>query len=153
MGNVEMSTDLFKEYECSTGTKLLKSIRNNDVTQTEQAIEFARKQLMTPNMKKTHEDDYNFMKLRITQYLTRKYDVGDGMLYKKTPVEFAMTLGSTNVVDFLKDTIIKLSRTEEQGKINADKSPSITAAVGTIDSDRVALAKSRLQALRKKGNP
>ena len=154
MGNVEISTDsLFKEYECSTGKMLLKAIRVNSQKQVEEAIEFARKQLINPSLKKSHDEDYQFMTQKILQYLTRKYDVGDGFLSWKTPVEYAMSTGANHTLDYLKDTIIKLGRTDNAKRINAEKSPSISAAVGTIDGDRVALAKSRLHTLRHGGAP
>lgn len=154
MGNVTMSTDsLFKEYESSTGKLLIKAIRNNSQKQVAEAIDFARKQLATPNMKKTHEDDYNNMTSRMTQYLTQKYDVGDGMLYKKTPLELAASVESNNTIEYIKDTIFSLTHTKQESHINLDKAPNIKAAVGVVDQDRVALAKSRLQELRNKGKP
>lgn len=148
-----MTADLFKEYESSTGKLLIKAIRNNNQKQVAEAIETARKQLATPNMSKTHEDDYNHMTSKMAQYLTQKYDVGDGMLYKKTPLELAISVESNNTIEYIKDVIFSLTHTKYESHINLDKAPCIKAAVGTVDQDRVALAKSRLQELRNKGKP
>lgn len=148
-----MSTDLFKEYESSTGKLLIKAIRNNNQKQVADAIDVARKQLAKPNMSKSHEDDYNDMTIMMTKYLTRKYDVGDGILYKKTPLELATSVESNNTIEFIKDSIFSLTHTKQESNINLDKAPCIKAAVGTVDQDRVALAKSRLQELRSKGKP
>jgi len=153
MGNVEMTPEFMKEYEHNTGKLLLKAIRNDCKQQVENAVDFARKQLATPNMKLSHDEDYAIMTQKMTAYLTRKYDVGDGMLWKKTPVELAMAVEAHETVEYLKETILKLSQTKEQRHINTDRAPAIQAAVGNIDQDRVALAKSRLQALRKKEAP
>lgn len=153
MGNVEMSTNLFKEYESSTGKLLIKAIRNNSQKHVSDAVEFARKQLATPNMNKSHQEDYNEMVSKMMLYLTRKYDVGDGMLYKKTPLELATSVeANEGVIEFLKETIFSLTHTKQESQINLEKSPCIKAAVGTVDQDRVSLAKSRLHVLRNKGN-
>lgn len=102
-------------------------------------------------MKKSHEEDYEMMTQKMSAYLTRKYDVGDGMLFKKTPLELAIAVEANESAELIKYTIGKLSQTKEQNHtINTEKSPGIHTAVGNIDQDRVALAKSRLQALRNK---
>lgn len=148
MGNVE--TGLFKEYESNTGTMLIRAIKSNSRIQVEKAIEFARKELATPNLKKTHDEDYELMREKMNLYLTRKYDIGDGMLWKKTPLELAAMVEAVEAMEAIKESLLKLSHTKEQKHINMDKAPAIQAAVGNIDQDRVALAKSRLQALRNK---
>jgi len=150
MGNVE--TGLFKEYENVTGTMLMRAIKSNSRMQVEQAIEFARKELASPNLKKTHDEDYEMMREKMNLYLTRKYDIGDGMLWKKTPVELATSLEANDALQAIRETLLKLSQTKDQKHINTDRAPAIQAAVGNIDQDRVALAKSRLQALRNKDN-
>lgn len=150
MGN-EVSNSLFKEYESNTGKLLLRGIKNNNKIQVENAIDTARKQLATPNLKKSHEEDYAYMAQKMTNYLTKKYDVGDGILYWKTPVDYAQALNSEHVIDYLKDMILQVSqKSNKQEEINIDKAPSIKAAVGTIDADRVSLAKARLQEMRNK---
>ena len=152
MGNVQKATDeLFKEYESSTGKMLLRGIRNNNQQQVADAVDFARKQLAQPNLKKNHEEDYRRMTEKMTAYLTRRYDVGDGVLHWKTPVDFAESLGSHLVIEYLKDTIYQLGqKVDRERTVNVDKAPAIKAAVGTVDSDRVSLAKARLKEFRDK---
>lgn len=145
-----MKVELFKEHENTTGRMLIRAIKAGCKKQVSVALDSARKELATPNMKKSADEDYELMTQKMTAYLTRKYDVGDGMLFKKTPIEFAEAMNAPDIVEFINDTLIKLSQTKEVKHINLDKAPGIQAAVGTIDQDRVALAKSRLLALRNK---
>jgi hypothetical protein len=148
MGNV--SETLFKEYEATTGAKLLKGIQSNEKKLVVEAIDLARKQLMTPNMNKTHKDDHSNMVIQMTAYLTRKYDVGEGLFFKKTPLEYAEAIGSSETIEYITETIKNLAKHDQNKVINNEKSPAISSAVGTIDKERVALAKSRLQYMRNK---
>jgi hypothetical protein len=153
MGNTAQAASdaLFKEYESTTGKMLLRGIRNNNKQQVVDAVDLARKQLATPNMKKTHDEDYKRMAELMTAYLTRKYDVEDGILHWKTPVDLAKSLGSNNVIEYIEEMIVQLSqKMDREREINIDKAPAIKAAVGTVDSDRVALAKARLKEFRNK---
>jgi hypothetical protein len=153
MGNATTSVSdaLFKEYESTTGKLLLRGIRNNNKKQVTDAIDFARKELATPNMKKTHEQDFAYMTQKMTTYLTRKYDVEEGILYWKTPLDYAKSLGSDLVIEVLENMILQLTqKTNDEKEVNIDKAPSIKAAVGKVDADRVALAKARLQEMRNK---
>jgi hypothetical protein len=153
MGNATTSVSdaLFKEYESTTGKLLLRGIRNNNKKQVTDAIDFARKELATPNMKKTHEQDFAYMTQKMTAYLTRKYDVEEGILHWKTPLDYAKSLGSELVIEVLENMILQLAqKTNDEKEVNIDKAPSIKAAVGKVDADRVALAKARLQEMRNK---
>lgn len=154
MGNtVRAASDaMFKEYESTTGKLLFRGIRNNNKQQVVDAIDFARKELIAPNMNKTHEEDYARMAEKMTEYLTRKYDVEEGILHWKTPLDYARSIGADNVVECIEETIVQLNQKVDKVKreINVDRAPAIKSAVGTVDADRVALAKARLQEMRNK---
>lgn len=153
MGNtVRAASDaLFKEYEVSTGKLLFKAIRANSKKLVAEAIDVARKELANPNIRKNHEEDYIRMTEKMNTYLTRKYDVEEGFLNWKTPIEYAKDLGSEEVIPYIEEMIIQLNqKSDKERAVNLDRAPSIKAAVGTVDADRVALAKARLQELRNK---
>lgn len=76
----------------------------------------------------------------------RKYDVGDGAFRKKTPIELATKIGSIELVEFLqlqiKDFETKISVLSSSG------SSGVPGGVEKISTDRVVLAKARLEAFR-----
>lgn len=151
MGNTEIS--VFKEYEHQSGSLLLVAIKMNNRKKLQDAIDYARKQMITPNLKKSYDEDYKEMAEKMLTYLTRKYDVGDGLLHRKTPLEFAQSIGSDDVVELLNETIQKLqSSVDECTTRNTEKYESISKNIGKIDKDRVELAKSRLEKLRGNAN-
>jgi len=151
MGNkIGRATDeLFKEYECNTGQKLLRGIKSNSKVQIEIAIEEARKDWMSSSIKTTAEQDFEDMTKKVLRYLTRNYDVGGGMFSKKTPVQYAKECEARDALAYLESTIASLEnhRTPEERKteINA---PVTTQLVGKIDSSRARTAKERLQAFQ-----
>mmetsp|Transcript_30515 Transcript_30515/g.51545 ORF Transcript_30515/g.51545 Transcript_30515/m.51545 type:complete len:154 (+) Transcript_30515:119-580(+) len=148
MGNAEITSNLFTEYESTTARRLLTGITNKNLKQVEDAVEYARKQHIIPNLKKSYSEDYADMTEQMLIYLTRKYDVGDGILFKKTPIQYAQKLAADDIVAFLNDTVIRLERKDNSKVINQELSPATSAAVGEIDADRVSLAKARLMKIR-----
>ncbi|KAJ1415665.1 hypothetical protein B484DRAFT_159030 [Ochromonadaceae sp. CCMP2298] len=156
MGNSHdgSAIDMFKDFEFTTGKLLLRAIGANSVDQVKQAIEFAQKELIRPNIKKSAEDDWEEMAEKIKLYLTRQYDVGDGMFGKKTPVDYAKKIGSNDVVPLLEDSIRRIGNTDASKEINIDQAPRTVAAIGgKLDPGRVALAKERLAAFQRTKNP
>lgn len=149
MGNVELGADkLFKEYEHKNGRLLLKGIRCNSAEQVEHAIDVARKELANPSLKNDHDQEFNMMIDKMKLYLTTTYDVGDGMLAKKTPLQFAKTCSSVAVIPVLERNIASLNQEEH----TRSTMPLTSSLVGKVDRDRVTTAKERLKELRNKGN-
>jgi hypothetical protein len=153
-----LTPEFLKDHEYSSGHLLLRSIKVNSKKQLTEAIEIARKELLPlhrSNLKLTHDEEYERMQAKMVSYLTRKYDIGEGYLNRRTPIEYAIHLGGNidEVIDCLKENITILSRTLHEKKISVDKAPRTAAAVGRVDRDRVALAKARLESLRNGKNP
>ena len=73
-------------------------------------------------------------------YLTTKYDIGDGKLKKKTPLEYAESLGADDVVTFLKSLIqdIDIKTQQLAGSSGGNEKKNVS-------NDRVVLAKARLE--------
>lgn len=156
MGNsIRNATDnLMKEYEISTGKLLLKAIAADSPEEIEKAISVARKELvnMRASVRVTHDEEFETMTKRMLKYLTQSYDIGEGLLFKKSPVNYAKSLNATEAVRYLEITIEKIisSDTTTDGRNTAISAPKTTAAVGKIDRQRVDLAKERLKELRNK---
>lgn len=79
-------------------------------------------------------------------YLTRKYDVGEGNMNKKTPLELATKVGSIEIVEFLQNQINEIKR--KLSVLSTSGSSGVPGGMEKIDSDRVVLAKARLEAFR-----
>ena len=82
-------------------------------------------------------------------YLTRKYDVGEGTFKKKTPIELATKIGNIEMVELLqmqiKDFENKISVLSSSG------SSGVPGGVEKLNTDRVKIAKARLEAFRAAG--
>lgn len=151
MGNkLGRATDqLFKEYECNTGQKLFRGIKANSKVQIEMAIEEARHDWMSSSIKKSPEQDFEEMTKKVLKYLTRTYDVGEGMLHKKTPVQYARDCDATEAAAYLETTIVSLQNHRSPEERNTQiTAPVTTQLVGKIDGSRAKIAKERLQAFQ-----
>jgi len=78
-------------------------------------------------------------------YLTKKYDTGQGMMKKRTPIEYAEELGADEVKGLLKDTIKDL---ESKSIALPDSNVTVASECARSTSDRVLLAKARLEAFQ-----
>jgi hypothetical protein len=163
MGNTvegRFASDLLKEREYNTGKKLFQAISHNSAEKIEECINFAKKEIK-PDLNGKPEEDFELMKSKLTAYLTRKYDIGDGFLFCKTPVEYATSLNANFAINALNDAIARLIRHNKPSKAsnifsfdnknkidnNIEVQPSFSNGV---DSDRVNLAKERLKSFQNK---
>lgn len=148
MGNAVNSasksvSSLVAASESHSGKKLLLAIKANSRSQVEAAIEFAKKERIQSNSGgENHEKQYDDMIYRMLNYLTREYDVGDGILYKKTPIQYARSLVANEAEECIEEAIAKFKKQE-----NTDK---VSKTVGKVDADRVKTAKERLREFQKK---
>ena len=153
--SIARTTDsLFQEYECNTGRQLLRAIRADSKERVAAAIETVRKEYMTAKVKNTHEKDFENMTRKVMRYLTRYYDVGEGMLHKKTPLQLAEECEAIEVVQYLTETLetLKRHRDKDDGLLGMTTAPKLNAAVGKIDKDRAELARERLKEYRDQYN-
>lgn len=67
----------------------MKAIRENSKEGVRTAIETARQEFVKPISKKTsNASDYKDMVTSLINYIEKKYDIGDGPLFLKTPLEY-----------------------------------------------------------------
>lgn len=143
---------LKRDYEYLTGQKLIRAIKANSRPQLADCVDLARKELKSNNVKLAHDKEYEYMVKQMILYLTRGYDVGDGVLFTKTPLEIAEMNHSDVAIAFINETLSQLNRNEIGSKILADRGVSgitpVSATIGAVDKDRVAQAKERLKAFQ-----
>lgn len=142
MGNAANNVSKALEpSEYMSGKKLLNGIKANSPDQIEAAIEICKKERIQGNSGTNHEKQYDVMHQKMTNYLTGKYDIGDGVIFKKTPLEYAKSLANDEAVRCLERAIRDLEMTENKDKM--------TKTVGLVTSDRAATAKDRLREFQK----
>ena len=149
MSPVEIVTNKDKEH--IHGQKLIRAIKANSRAQLEECMEIAKKETLTNNLKSAHDKDYETMIKKMTLYLTRGYNVGDGVLFTKTPLQIATELGCDQSIAFINEKLAELSKVDLATKVMEDKRatmPASHSAIGRVDRDRVNQAKERLKAFQ-----
>lgn len=151
MGNSFNPADFNKEYENVCGKKLIRAIKANSPTQLEESYEMAKKELLPRSKGTAHDKEYENMIRKMTLYLTRGYDVGDGMLFKKTPLQIAEEHHSDLAITFINRTLAELKKNEIAAEMLEEQGLKVKAnsVVGDIDKDRVHQAKERLKQFQK----
>lgn len=141
---------LVKDYEHQTAERLIRGIKANSRRQMDEAFELARKELLTTNSKLAHDKEYEIMVKKMVAYLTRGYDVGEGMLFTKTPLDIAKEYHADEAVAFINEQLERLNKSDVGAKAIGQQKVKVSAAsvVGPVDKDRVAQAKERLQKFR-----
>jgi hypothetical protein len=79
-------------------------------------------------------------------YLTRKYNVGEGNFKKKTPIEYALSLGANDVVDLINNKVKDLNT--KLMNLSVPGSSGVPGGIEKVTTERVAEAKSRLEAFQ-----
>ena len=158
MGNSVQPPELFKNYEHKSGKRLIEAIKLNERCATQDAIDSAKKEFTKPISKLiSNTSDYDEMMTKMDRYLKKQYDIGDGVLFTKSPLEYCESIGSLEAAAVINENIKKMSQIAlSNGKIggvqiNASSSPPIgieSDTVGTVTHDRAMLAKSRLIAFQ-----
>lgn len=138
---------LLKDYEHKTAQRLIRGIKANSRRQMEEAYDAARKELLTANTKLAHDKEYEIMVKSMIAYLTRGYDVGDGMVFTKTPLEIAREYHADEAIAFIEEKIEQLQKSEVGAKEVSKRGVGVApaASAGKVDKDRVAQAKDRLR--------
>lgn len=138
---------LLKDYEHKTAQRLIRGIKANSRRQLEEAFDSARKELLSNNTKLAHDKEFENMVKNMIAYLTRGYDVGDGALFTKTPLEIAREYHADVAIEFIEEKIAHLQKSEVGAKEIDKRGINVpaTSSAGRVDKDRVALAKERLK--------
>ncbi len=144
-----------KEYEYNTGKRLLRAINSNVGSQVLEAIESARKELLSSDRHKSHDQDFDNMVKKMSLYLTRKYDVGEGKLLGggKTPLELAESLHANQAVAVINEQLSILARNKASIDVLGNAVPMRESPMlGKIDKDRAIQARERLKQFQKQRN-
>ena len=151
MGNSFNPGDLTREYEYISGKKLMRAIKANSRVQMEESYEMAKAELLPKSKSTTHDKEYENMIKQMTLYLTRGYNVGDGVLFLKTPLEVAEENHSDQAISFIRAALEQLQKHDTGKQILEDKGLKIasTNSVGQVDKERVHQAKERLKQFQK----
>jgi hypothetical protein len=102
---------LYIGLEYNTGKLLLKAIRMDDEFTFKKAVDTAKKELQEQarnDIEKEHDEDFETMNERMIQYLTRPYDIGEGILGKCTPDQFCVKNEASSVKLRLRDLLREL---------------------------------------------
>jgi hypothetical protein len=151
MGNSADKPSILEDYEHKSGKRLLASIRVNQRDVTQMAIDFARKEFAKHATGFLSVSlDYDEMSAKLEKYLTKQYDIGDGVIFTKTPLEFCDAIGSSESAAVIRENLQRISMVTN-GKKEGVHPVGIgieNAAVGVVTHDRAMLAKARLQAFQ-----
>lgn len=136
-----------KDYEHKTAQRLIRGIKANSRRQMEESYDCARKELLSNNTKTAHDKEYEFMVKSMITYLTRGYEVGDGVIFTKTPMEIAKEYHADEAIAFIQEKLEHLQKSEVGGKEVSKRGINVasTSITGRVDKDRVAQAKERLK--------
>lgn len=138
---------LMKDYEHKTAQRLIRGIKANSRRQMEEAFDAARKELLSNNTKLAHDKEYEIMVKTMISYLTKGYDVGDGVIFTKTPMEIAQEYHADEAISFIEEKLEHLQKNEVGAKEVSKRGLNVpsTSSAGRVDKDRVAQAKDRLK--------
>lgn len=149
MGNSADKQSILEDHEHKSGRRLLASIRVNQRDVTQMAIDCARKEFAKHATGFLSVSlDYDEMSAKLEKYLTRSYDIGDGIIFTKTPLEFCDIIGSSESAAVIRENLQRISMVTNGKKDGAHPVGIDNAVVGLVTHDRAALAKARLQAFQ-----
>lgn len=145
MGNTLDNLTNPPTLEHATAEKLLRAIKADNASRVTSAIQLAKKELMKPSLNVNFDKDYDNNNREMLKYLTKKYDIGDGKMNMRTPLEYAKELGSHTSEEIISKAIAELQKNSTEKEFVATRE---SKTVGTVDQARVRQAKDRLKALR-----
>lgn len=156
MGNQQQGLTIFKEYEHKSGRRLISAIKNNSRQETEDAIEFCRHEFTKPlSGTIANASDYDMMHKRLEQYLLSPKDTGDGIIFKKTPLEMCKDIGSNESGSVIIEHLNRLGVQLPTGTTKFTAAPLDlkdrgveSVNVGFVNLERSNLAKERLKAFQ-----
>lgn len=152
MGNSQSegnAMNMFHSYENRNGKLLLAAIKNDCLEEFHIACETARKEFVRPKTRSSNAAGFDDMLQGMYEYLTRPYDIGNGPLFTKTPLQYAEMLKSTKIIGPLTEKIKELEKSKPAIR---PVDNVFDGRSGTSDSShRANIAKDRLRAFQKNG--
>ena len=130
---------ILQQYEHKNGKKLIAAIKLNSALRTRQAIEEARVEFIRPTKKTSNEAEYDEMINGMIKYLTQGYNVGDGILFTKSPIQYGEYCKADEALEVVKSELEKYQQMLQRNE-NVTEKPR-----DRISSDRAKLAKERLK--------
>ena len=153
MGNLPSPPTIFKEYEHKSGRRLIAAIQANSKEETEAAIDFCRHEFTKPISSSTaNASDFETMHQRLENYLLTPKDIGDGMIFKKTPLELCKDIKSDVAAAVILDHLNRLGIQLPAGGTTMTSfvnPPDLkdrgveSVAVGFVNQERASTAKDR----------
>lgn len=147
----------FHDYEHKQGKLLVAAIKKNSVADLDKALEVARKEFARPKTSGFNKAQYEEMVMKIIEYLTQSYDIGEGIIFKQTPEVWAKSCQASEAAIWIKTKIEYFEKLKNSSNYPSDVNSSSSSSssgskVSGGDSetggDRAALAKKRLEAFR-----
>ena len=148
---------LFPTREYDSATCLIAAIQAKKASSVQKALETARKELAAfkkSSLSNTTDENYKKMLDGMHKYLTRKYDIGQGVFAKVSPIEFAESMEGGDAEEVLH--ILRTHLADVEKSLNAlapAGSSGRPGGIEKIDSERVLTAKERLMSFRSKEKP
>lgn len=151
MGNKVTSSSLsgtfaLHEFEHISGRHLIEAINANDPKKLQNAINLAKSEFSKPVSNNMNKTDYDEMIEYMTKYLTKEYNVGDGILFVRTPLKYCSDKNAKDCEEVIRRNLDTLA---QSGNPNQTK---VSNTVGEINKERVSKAKERLKEFQKSRN-
>jgi len=145
MGNSSNSiSGLVKEYEYQSGEKLIRAIKADSRQQLDACMDFIKQEFISQSRKMAHDKEFEMLQQIIKNYLTRGYDIGDGVLFTKSPLEIAELNHAQVAKAFIIEKLENIKRFETLSTTSSNATSNRSTG-GAIDKSRVAEAKERLK--------
>lgn len=155
----------FQSFEYSSGKMLCKAISADSRAQVDEAVEYARRELLKPRTGGVaNTRDFADVNAALIKYLTQDTDVGDGPLFTQKPLVFCEArkppaLAAHAAISEHLQRLRKLAGQSTGGSggsgggVSGSKSGSGSGSVtggdgGACGADRAAVAKERLKAFQ-----
>ena len=132
------------EFEHISGRHLIEAINANDPKKCQKAIDIAKSEFSKPVVNNMNKTDYDEMIEYMTKYLTKEYNVGDGILFVRTPLKYCADKNAKECEVVIRSNLDTFAQSGNPGK-----QTRVSNTVGEINKERVSQAKERLNEFQK----
>jgi len=133
------------EFEHISGRHLIEAINANDTRKLQRAIDQAKAEFSKPVSNNMNQTDYDEMIEYMTKYLTKEYNVGDGILFVRTPLKYCADKNADECAFLIRKNLDTFAQTN----VGNPKQSRMSNTVGEINKERVSQAKERLKEFQK----